>query len=109
MQFDDRLATVLRFRADGAAMQRVQLRQLLDLLGKAPLIGDGAQEVAAYSRLGELAQAVPPAEQARMIGDSGLRLRSPRLVALLANSPPSVAVAAVGKAELSGEIGRAHV
>ena len=86
MQFDDRLATVLRFRADGAAVQRVQLRQLFDLLGKGPLLSDGAQEIAAYSRLGELAQAVPPAEQAQMLGDSGLRLRAPRLVALLANA-----------------------
>jgi two-component system, OmpR family, sensor kinase len=102
MQFDDRLATVLRFRAEGAVVQRVQLRQLLDLLGKGPMQSDGAQEVAAYSRLGELAQAVPPAEQAQMIGDSGLRLRSPRLVALLANAPAPIAVAAVGKAELSG-------
>ncbi len=103
MQFDDRLATVLRFRADGAGLQRVQLRQLLDLLGSGPTNGDAAQEVAAYSRLGELSQAIPPAEQAQMIGDSGLRLRGPRLVALLANAPPQVAAVAVGKAELSAE------
>ncbi len=103
MQFDDRLATVLRFRADGAAVQRVQLRQLLDLLGKAPSSADGAIEVAAYSRLGELTQAIPAAEQARIMADPAIKLRSPRLTALLANAPRQVAQAAVGKAELSAE------
>ena len=103
MQFDDRLATVLRFRADGAGLQRVQLRQLLDLLGQGSQLTNVAQEVAAYTRLGELAQAIPPTDQARMLGDLGLRLRSPRLVALLANAPPPVAAAAVGKAELQPE------
>ena len=33
MQFDDRLATVLRTRADSDAILRTQFRQLLDLLG----------------------------------------------------------------------------
>ena len=37
MHFDDRLATVLRTRADGAATARIQLRQLYDLLGTLPV------------------------------------------------------------------------
>ena len=34
--FDDRLATVLRSRADGPVSSRIQFRQLLDLLGTLP-------------------------------------------------------------------------
>ena len=36
MQFDDRLATVLRSGAAGERAARTQFRQLLDLLGSAP-------------------------------------------------------------------------
>jgi two-component system, OmpR family, sensor kinase len=36
MHFDDRLATVLRLRAQGTALARIQYRQLLDLLGTQP-------------------------------------------------------------------------
>lgn len=103
MQFDDRLATVLRFRADGAVTRRIQLRQLLDLLGTSPSEARGPALDAAYARLGELAAEVPEAERAAMIEGSALRLRSPRLVAALSNDSPRLAATAVRRAQLSEE------
>ena len=103
MHFDDRLGTVLRLRAEGAALQRVQLRQLVDLLGTAPVDAHGDQIEAAYARFAELARSVPPAERAAMLTDSGLRLRSPRLVAALGAGEEAVARAALVKARLDEE------
>ena len=103
MHFDDRLATVLRFRADGAVTSRIQLRQLLDLLGTSPSEARGNQIDAAYDLLAKLAAGIPAAEQAAMLGEPGMRLRSPRLVAALAASEPRVASAAIAKASLSEE------
>ena len=103
MHFDDRLGTVLRLRADGAALQRVQLRQLFDLLGTLPAEARSQQIDAAFVRLGDLAKAVPPGERAAMLRDAGLRLRSPRLVAALAEMEPDVAHAALTRASLAEE------
>jgi two-component system, OmpR family, sensor kinase len=103
MHFDDRLGTVLRLRADGMAVQRIQFRQLLDLLGTSPAEARGQALDAAYVRLTELADAIPAAERAAMVGDPGLRLRSPRLVAALAAGEPQVAAAALRRADLSDE------
>ena len=41
MQFDDRLATVLRSGAAGERAARTQFRQLLDLLGSTPPSANG--------------------------------------------------------------------
>ena len=103
MQFDDRLATVLRFRADGEATSRIQLRQLFDLLGTLPSEARGPLIDAGFVRLTELAPAIPASDRARMLGELGLRLRSPRLVAALAAAEPSVASAAIARAELTEE------
>ena len=84
MQFDDRLATVLRSGAAGERAARTQLRQLLDLLGSAPPNGNGPLIVAAYARLEEIAGILPAAEQSRILREPGLRLRNPRLVDHLA-------------------------
>ena len=45
MHFDDRLGTVLRLRADGKAVQRIQFRQLLDLLGTSPAEARGQRSM----------------------------------------------------------------
>jgi two-component system, OmpR family, sensor kinase len=103
MHFDDRLGTVLRLRADGKAVQRIQFRQLLDLLGTSPAEARGQALDAAYVRLIELAATIPSSERAAMVGDPGLRLRSPRLVAALAAGEPQVAAATLRRAELSDE------
>lgn len=103
MHFDDRLGTVLRLSASGPAVQRIQYRQLLDLLGTLPASARGDQLDAAYVRLAELAGTIPASDRARAIKDAGLRLRSPRLVAFLAQGEPAVAAAAIGRASLSGE------
>lgn len=103
MHFDDRLGTVLRLSASGPAVRRIQFRQLLDLLGTSPADARGDQLDAAYVRLAELSATIPTAERARAIGDAGLRLRSPRLVAALAASEPQVAAAALACARLSDE------
>jgi signal transduction histidine kinase len=101
MYFDDRLATVLRARASGQATARILYRQLLDLLGTMPVEAQGPQIDAACDRLGELGEAISSAERARMLRDPGMRLRNPRLIALLADGDSAVAAAAIEKAELS--------
>lgn len=100
MHFDDRLGTVLRLRADGPALKRIQFRQLLDLLGTMPAEAHGEQVDGAYTRLTELATTIPADERAALVGDQGLRLRSPRLVAALAASESPVAQRALERAEL---------
>ncbi len=103
MLHDDRLGTVLRLRSDGAASSRVQYRQLVDLLGTLPADAQGVQVDAAYDRLIALAQTIPPAERSAIISEHGLRLRAPRLVSFLAGEEPSVAAAAMTKADLAEE------
>ncbi len=103
MHFDDRLATVLRMRADGTGLQRIQYRQLLDLLGTSPAEARGEQLDAAYDRLAAIGAAIAPEDRAAMLGDAALRLRSPRLVAALSNGEPRVAAMALHRAQLSPE------
>lgn len=101
MHYDDRLATVLRLRTVGAAVARVQYRQLIDLLGTLPSDARSEQVDAAYLRLHELSEMIPAAERAAMLEERGLRLRAPRLVAALAEAEPDVASAAMRKAQLT--------
>ncbi len=100
LHFDDRLGTVLRFRPSGEAGARVQYRQLLDLLGMLPAEVAGAQIDAAFDRLAELGGVLAASERAALLGEPGLRLRSPRLVAVLAQAEPGPARAALARAEL---------
>lgn len=103
MFFDDRLGTVLRQRAGGDAIARIQYRQLLDLLGTMPSEANGPQVDAAYERLAEISARIPTPARAAMLGEQGMRLRSARLVALLASAEPAVAAAAIERAELTGD------
>ncbi|MBS0475522.1 MAG: HAMP domain-containing histidine kinase [Proteobacteria bacterium] len=103
MHFDDRLGTVLRLRADGPAVRRIQYRQLLDLLGTLPSEARGEQVDCAFSRLADLATTIPAPDRAAMIRDQGLRLRSTRLVASLAADDSQVAEAALDRADLGEE------
>ncbi|MFM5895519.1 MAG: sensor histidine kinase [Novosphingobium sp.] len=103
MHFDDRLATVLRMRADGDGLRRIQFRQLLDLLGTLPAEAHGDQVDAAYDRLAQVGGGIAPAERVAMLRDPALRLRSPRLVALLSASDPAVAEVTLTRAQLSSE------
>lgn len=101
MLFDDRLATALRLSASGPAVLRIQFRQLLDLLGTCPVDAHSLIIDESYIRLAELAKEIPADERAKAIGDAGLRLRSPRLVAELAAYEPQVASAALLHARLT--------
>lgn len=103
MHFDDRLATVLRARADSSAVARIVYRQLLDLLGTQPVDAGGLQVTAAYDRLNELGCDIPSADRAAMVREPGMRLRNPRLVALLAASEPPLSSAAIEQAQLTDE------
>ena len=103
MQFDDRLATVLRARAASMASRRTQLRQLLDLLGTMPPEHGGEAVDAAFDTVAGLSRALPDEARAAIIAEPGVRLRSPRLVALLAASDPRSAAAAVTHAQLAPE------
>ena len=103
MHFDDRLATVLRMRADGQGLQRIQFRQLLDLLGTSPNETRGAQLDLAYDRLAEIGASIAAPERAAVIRDLALRLRSPRLIAALSTGEPQVAATTLQRAQLSRE------
>ena len=103
MHFDDRLATVLRMRADGGGLRRIQFRQLLDLLGTSPAEARGDQIDLAYLCLTEIGGEIPPEERIAMLRDPALRLRSPRLVAVLSTTEPQVAQATLQRAQLNSE------
>lgn len=100
MQFDDRLATVLRSGAAGERAARTQFRQLLDLLGSMPSDADSPFVTAAFSRLGEIFDELPAVELSRILREPGLRLRNSRLVAHLAQGEPQAAAAAIAVARL---------
>ncbi|RPF72420.1 ATP-binding protein [Aurantiacibacter spongiae] len=100
MQFDDRLATVLRMRTDSDAAARTQFRQLVDLMGTTRLPPTGAMTSAAYIVLGLLQRAIPEEDQSRILREPGTRLRVPRFVALLAEGPSKPAAAAMATARL---------
>ncbi|MEP2737296.1 MAG: histidine kinase dimerization/phospho-acceptor domain-containing protein [Erythrobacter sp.] len=105
MFFDDRLATVLRHRADGEAAARTQYRQLLDLLGHDSVLlepnRDDSLVAAAWLRLGALSEIIPVKQRASIIRAAGWRLHNPELVAHLAENEPDVASAAISRAELT--------
>jgi signal transduction histidine kinase len=101
MQFDDRLGTVLRHRPGGPTAAKTQFRQLLDLLGTLPSEARGAAVDSAYLRLAELGERIEVSDKLEMVGDPGLRLRSPRLVALLATGDARLASTAIRAARLA--------
>ena len=103
MQFDDRLATVLRHRASGDRAARTQFRQLLDLLGSRRNIKDRKLLASAWLRLGALGEIIPAADRAEMVADAALRIRNPELAAHLAEDEPAVAAAALSRAEISSD------
>ncbi len=100
MHYDDRLATVLRLPTPGRNMARVQMTQLLDLLGAAPSDARGDLLDEAYLRLNTLCNEFPPHEIGAMVAEPGLRLRSPRLLASLGQLGPAVARASLHVAQL---------
>ena len=100
MHFDDRLATVLHHRAAGERAARVQFRQLLDLLGETADAADAGLTRAAYRRLDALALLIPVSQRERIAGECSARIRNPRLLAWLAGSEPSIALAALSRASL---------
>ena len=103
MLYDDRLGTVLRHRPGGPAAAKTQFRQLLDLLGTLPSEARGSSVDAAYMRLAELGKTIPADETRLMLADPTLRLRSPRLLAMLAQGQPAVAAVAIARARLSDQ------
>ena len=102
MHFDDRLATVLRLRADGERAARTQFRQLIDLLGERPQAGDRALKAAAYLRLIALGELIEPRQRAAIVGEHGWRFRNPELVKWFGEAHPHVAAAALYRAQLTG-------
>ena len=101
MQFDDRLATVLRMQAGNERSAHTQYRQLLDLAGSAPEGADDALLKQAYARLEELGEAIDPRQRAAMIREPGMRLRNLELVDFLANQELPGAAATMAAARLS--------
>ncbi|EIZ79517.1 two-component signal transduction histidine kinase [Novosphingobium sp. Rr 2-17] len=100
MHFDDRLATVLRLPDGAIAMARIQYLQLVDILGRLPVQTRSAAIDAAMDRLAVLADRIPAADRARLLHCSPLPLTNARLLAVLAESDPSIAGAAFAKAKL---------
>ena len=108
MFFDDRLATVLRQRAQSDVSRRTQFRQLLDILGNERMgetrsARDETLIASAWLRMDALADDIPASDRARMIREPGYRFRNPELAAHLADFEPDVAAAALGRAQLTAE------
>jgi len=103
MQFDDRLATVLRTQAGSERAAATQFRQLLDLVGTAPQGADEELLEDAYARLGVLTRELPGQTRAQIVREPALRLRNPELVAFLAGQELPVAAAAMSTARLDDE------
>ena len=101
MQFDDRLATVLRMQAGNERAMQTQFRQLLDLAGSAPEGVDEGLIERAFARLGVLSAEIAPEARAAMIREPGMRLRNPALIAALASQELPVASAAMATARPS--------
>ena len=101
MQFDDRLATVLRSDIASEQAARTQYLQLLDLLGTAPPDAQSPTIDAAYRQLDTLDEAIPARDRANIVRLSGRRLRDPRLVYRLSTCEPAVVSAAMSSARLS--------
>lgn len=101
MQFDDRLATALRLRAESESGLRTQFRQLLDLLGTSPDGADAELLDRAYARLGELCGTIPQDDQSRILREGSLRLRDMRLVSFLATQDAKPAASAMATARLT--------
>ena len=79
MHFDDRLATVLRMRADGGGLRRIQFRQLLDEMPKAsekPRTVQGSWIVALVLR-GAISFTIGRFERRNEPRDSGVSSSSP--------------------------------
>lgn len=100
MLFDDRLATVLRSGATGERSRRTMFLQLLDLLGTLPLQSDSPTIDAAFERFEELSKVIPAHERALLVREPGVRLENPRMLSQLAEQEPSVAAAAMDRAQL---------
>ncbi len=100
MHFDDRLGTVLSQPVSGDAVARIQYVQLLDLLGNMPSDKDGEWLNPGYERLLELSSELKPEDRARLLRNSGLRLRNSRLIGFLAGDDHQVSSAAINAAEL---------
>jgi signal transduction histidine kinase len=111
MHFDDRLATVLRLPPSGDGLARIQFRQLVDILGRAPEIPEagndeaetGATLEAGFARLAELGRQIPAADRARLLRQPLQAMTNSRLLAWLAEAEPDVACAAIRGARLGDE------
>ncbi len=82
MQFDDRLATVLRSDAGGPRAARTQFRQLLDLLGSSP-DEDAGLATTTYRQLEEQVEGLSPAEQKALVLRPAIERRDQRLLTFL--------------------------
>ena len=101
MQFDDRLATVLRHKASANAGARTQYRQLLDLLGSPREGRDPSLLAAARLRLDSLADVISVRERAEIVREQGRRMNDPALVAQFAEAEPDIACATLSTARLT--------
>jgi signal transduction histidine kinase len=96
MIVDDRLETVLRTQAAGPAALKTQLRQLIDIVGRAAAWTDSHDR--ALDRIDWLHREIGDAAAAVLI--RACALRSPRLVAHLVALGPRTALAAIGAARI---------
>ncbi len=100
MQFDDRLATVLRMQTGSERAAHTQFRQLLDLAGSAPAGTEPNTLKRVIDRLEALSEKLDLQHRAAMIREPGTRLRNPRLVGWLAKQELPIASAAMSRARL---------
>lgn len=100
MHFDDRLATVLRQPVSGDALARIQYRQLVDILGRAPAHANSDVVEAGFARIAALSNRIPARDRARLLRQPLQPMTNARLFSLLAEAEPEVATAAIASARL---------
>jgi signal transduction histidine kinase len=98
MIVDDRLETVLRTVAAGPGAIATQMRQLIDLLSRAPDAQWREPHATALERIDSHAAMLGEGASASLIASAGLR--SPRLITHFAAAGPKVALAAITSARL---------
>ena len=112
MRFNDLMQTVLA--ADGQGSGAVTLwRQCVDLLAQRDRADrttlTDEERAKLLARMEYLRGSVSETQRIASVVELGTRLRSPTLVRFFAQDRPAICAAAMARANLPDEIGRAHV
>src|SRR3546814_3309567 len=113
LRFNDTLHTGLAAKSRGRNGAVTRWRQCVDLLAQfdraeGTELSDAGRD-ALLSELAALRGQIDERQRMSTVIDLGSRLRSPALIKFFAADRPSICAAAMTRAQLGDEIGRAHV